>query len=42
MLLAIVTPGASISLGPGDMAMFVVAAIIVLICAVPFMRGGRR
>ena len=44
MLLDVVTPGATISLGSGDGAMFVVAAIIFLIAALPhlFGGGGRR
>ena len=40
--LDVCTPGVTVSLGSGDTAMFVVAVVIVAICVVPFMFGGRR
>jgi len=40
--LDVYTPAVSLSLGSGDTAMFVVAALIVLVCPVPFLGGGGR
>ena len=40
--LDVYTPAVSINLGSGDSAMFVVAAIIFAIAALPFLVGGGR
>ena len=40
ILLDVVTPATTISLGSGDSAMWVVAAAIFAVCCLPFL--GRR